>query len=195
MSTSKSAKGVGWTDLPDDSSTDSSYKNKIDDDTEHPQRLPAAIEDDNVVQSGRIRDIFAFTKRSHIPVLLIAVLASAAAGAVSPVSTIFLGRIFEAYSNYGIGRYTSAELMQNTRLNIKIYAGLGACSWFLNGVSFMAWIVFGELQADSSRSRLFEALLGKSMAWHDTQKVGIASRLPRFYACVFTGLRKRLVPD
>lgn len=190
MSTSKMAKGGGWKDLPDDSDTDFTYKAKADDDVELRQQCPPVNEDDNGLQSGRIRDIFAFTERSHLPVLLIAVLASAAAGAVSPVSTIFLGRIFEAYSNYGIGKYTSAQLLANTRLNIKIYAGLGACSWFLNAVSFMAWIVFGELQADSSRSRLFEALLGKSMSWHDMQKVGIASRLPRFYAYVFIGRSK-----
>jgi len=188
MSTSTSAKDDGWKEYPDDSDTDSSHKANAENDLELPQRLPSTVRDDDRQENGRIRDMFAFTKRSHVPILLIAVLASAAAGAVSPVTTIFLGRVFEAYSNYGIGKFTSAQLLQTTKLNVKVYAGLAACSWFLNGVSFMAWIIFGELQADSSRSRLFEALLDKSIGWHDTQTVGIASRLPRFYACVFIAL-------
>lgn len=119
---------------------------------------------------------------SHFPILVIAIIFSAAAGAVTPVATIFLGRIFQGYASFGVGQITGSQLLAQTKKNAAIYAGLASCSWVFNAINFAAWIILGELQGNSARTELFEALLKKSMAWHDVQKVGITARLPRLHA-------------
>jgi ATP-binding cassette subfamily B (MDR/TAP) protein 1 len=44
---------------------------------------------------------------------------------------------------------------------------------------FFFFLTFGELQARSARTRVFETLIKKDIGWFDTRETGVAAFLPR----------------
>lgn len=126
--------------------------------------------------------LFAFTTRKHTAPLSVALLLAIGAGAVNPVLAIFLGRIFNAFSAFGAGTVDEATFRHNVSKESLSLLGLGSISWLLNGGFFIAWVSFGELQAKSCRSRVFDGLLQKSIAWFDKRKSGVATSMSRAQA-------------
>jgi ATP-binding cassette subfamily B (MDR/TAP) protein 1 len=88
------------------------------------------------------------------------------------------GRVFGAYSDYGAGKTNGDELLSEiTRLCV-IMTGIAAASWVLNSVFFFLFLLFGELQAKSARTRIFDVLIRKDITWYDMRESGIAAFLP-----------------
>lgn len=122
--------------------------------------------------------LFGFTTTSHVAVLISALASAAAAAATLPIFSIMYGRIFGAYSDYGAGKTDGDELLSEiTRLCI-IMTGIAAASWILNSVFFFLFLLFGELQARSARTRIFDVLIRKDMTWYDMRESGITAFLP-----------------
>lgn len=122
--------------------------------------------------------LFGFTTTSHIAVLISALASAAAAAATLPIFSIMYGRIFGAYSDYGAGKTDSDELLSEiTRLCV-IMTGIAAASWVLNSAFFFLFLLFGELQAKSARTRIFDVLIRKDITWYDMRESGIAAFLP-----------------
>ncbi|KAF3050737.1 hypothetical protein E8E11_007879 [Didymella keratinophila] len=122
--------------------------------------------------------LFGFTTTSHIAVLISALASAAAAAATLPIFSIMYGRIFGAYSDYGAGKTNGDELLSEiTRLCV-IMTGIAAASWVLNSVFFFLFLLFGELQAKSARTRIFDVLIRKDITWYDMREGGIAAFLP-----------------
>lgn len=122
--------------------------------------------------------LFGFTTTSHVVVLIGALASAAAAAATLPIFSVMYGRIFGAYSDYGAGRSDGDELLSEiTRLCV-IMTGVAAASWVLNSIFFFFFLLFGELQAKSARTRIFNVLIRKDMAWYDLRESGIAAFLP-----------------
>lgn len=122
--------------------------------------------------------LFGFTTTSHMVVLIGALASAAAAAATLPIFSVMYGRIFGAYSDYGAGRSDGDELLgEITRLCV-IMTGVAAASWALNSIFFFFFLLFGELQAKSARTRIFNVLIRKDMAWYDLRENGIAAFLP-----------------
>lgn len=134
-------------------------------------------EQDHAAQVGW-KALFGFTTTSHIAVLISALASTAAAAAILPIFSIIYGRIFGAYSDYGAGKTDGDELLSEiTRLCVKM-TGIAAASWVLNSVFFFLFLLFGELQAKSARTRIFDVLIQKDVAWYDMRDSGIAAFLP-----------------
>ena len=123
--------------------------------------------------------LFAFTAKTHAPTLSIALFLTLAAGAVTPAYALFLGKVFDAFTQFGAGSLTSSQLLGKISTACSGLIGLGLGSWLLHGTCFMAWVVFGELQARIVRERLFAELLKKELAWFDLREDGIGALLPR----------------
>ncbi|KAJ4413300.1 ATP-dependent permease [Didymella pomorum] len=122
--------------------------------------------------------LFGFTTTSHIAVLISALASAAAAAATLPIFSIMYGRIFGAYSDYGAGKTDGDELLSEiTRLCV-IMTGIAAASWVLNSAFFFLFLLFGELQAKSARTRIFDVLIRKDITWYDMRESGIAAFLP-----------------
>src|SRR5450755_10659 len=58
------------------------------------------------------RSLFNFTSRTHILPLVLAILLSIVSGIVIPGLAYFLGKIFNAFTNFGAGELTEKELMR-----------------------------------------------------------------------------------
>ncbi|KAI9843976.1 MAG: hypothetical protein M1837_006018 [Sclerophora amabilis] len=93
--------------------------------------------------------------------------------------SIFLGKIFDSFTNFGGGKLNGHELMSKVTTNCIAIVAVGGFGWLLNSGYFMFWLIFGELQAKSVRDQLFDDMMEKDMEWYDMRKNGIGALIPR----------------
>jgi ATP-binding cassette subfamily B (MDR/TAP) protein 1 len=124
--------------------------------------------------------LFNFTTRGHVAILAAGVVCAVLSGIVIPITSILFGKLFDSFASYGAADISGDELVSRTSTYAIALAVLGSLSWLLNGLFFMLWIVFGELQAKTARDSLFQGLLYKDMEWFDLQKDGVSALIPRF---------------
>ncbi|KAL3473573.1 P-loop containing nucleoside triphosphate hydrolase protein [Aspergillus californicus] len=113
-----------------------------------------------------------FTTRKHVPALAAGILCSFIASFTVPLFSILLGRIFDEFTLFGGGAIEGQALIQNVSSYCVQMLGLGFLGWFWNGVYFIFFVAFGELQAANARSRLFEGLLKKNQEFFEEQQEG-----------------------
>ena len=141
--------------------------------------LEAEEEEENLAERASWLSLFSFTsKRDTIPFFL-ALASSVAAGIIAPTLAVFLGSIFDLFTNSGAGEISGTILLRKVSMNAIILAGLGTASGLLHASYFMLWLVFGELQGKHARERLFDCLLEKDMGWFDMRTDGIDTLLTR----------------
>jgi len=131
------------------------------------------------VRRATWRSLFCFTSRFHILPLALALLLSVASGIIIPALAIFLGKIFDSFTEFGAGSISGSDLVSRVSTYGIRLVGLGSASGVLNAGFFALWLFFGELQACSAREELFDSMLGKDMAWYDTRKSGIETLTSR----------------
>lgn len=122
--------------------------------------------------------LFGFTTTRHVIVLVSALVSAAAAAATLPIFSIIYGLVFGAYSDYGAGKLDGGELLSEVSRLCLILVGVAAANWVFNSIFFFLFLLFGELQAKSARTRIFNVLIRKDMAWFDMRDSGIAAFLP-----------------
>lgn len=122
--------------------------------------------------------LFGFTTSSHVAVLISALASAAVAAATLPVFSIIYGLVFGVYSDYGAGKVDGMQLLDEVTRLCLIMTGIATASWVLNSIFFFLFLLFGELQAKSARTRIFDALIRKDMTWFDMRESGIAAFLP-----------------
>ncbi|EMC94702.1 hypothetical protein BAUCODRAFT_124301 [Baudoinia panamericana UAMH 10762] len=123
--------------------------------------------------------LFFFTTSANLPVLICGVICSAIAGAANPVQSFLIGRLFEGFTQYASGAWTTITLMQEQKKHVLYLVAVAGGSWIFHSLEFMLWLTFGELQAKSARDRLFHGLLERDIEWYDMRKNGIGALLPR----------------
>lgn len=125
------------------------------------------------------RMLFEFTRWSHAAPLATALVASAAVAGFKASLSVILGRIFEIIAEFGTGSRSSESSMAGITRWALILVGLGVGNSMAHSVFLTFWIIFGELQAQAARRRMFNCLVSKEMAWFDVQEEGISSLLIR----------------
>lgn len=144
--------------------------------------LEADSEENDLAKHASWRSLFNFTsKRDSIP-LFLALNCSIAAGIIAPALAIFLGKIFDLFTNFGAGEISGSDLVNKVSAYAIILVGLGTASGLLHAGYFMLWLVFGELQAKHVRERLFDGMLEKDMGWFDMRTEGIDTLVSRLQA-------------
>ncbi|CAG9943042.1 unnamed protein product [Clonostachys rosea f. rosea IK726] len=123
--------------------------------------------------------LFEFTRWSHAAPLATALVASAAVAGFKASLSVILGQIFEIIAEFGTGSRSSESSMAGISRWALILVGLGVGNSIAHAVFLTFWIIFGELQAQSARHRMFNCLVSKEMAWFDVQEEGISSLLIR----------------
>ncbi|RMZ80668.1 hypothetical protein DV738_g2673, partial [Chaetothyriales sp. CBS 135597] len=128
-------------------------------------------------------------EQAQAAALVPAVCCSAISGGITPTMTIFVGRFFNAFADYGADTIPPTALMQRASLCVRAFLILGACTIVFQGASYLCWTVFGEMQAKTVRQDLFQTLLQKDIAWY-LRELQIATSLPMGSAlsCVIEGL-------
>ncbi|KAM4055988.1 ABC transporter transmembrane domain-containing protein [Hirsutella rhossiliensis] len=134
-------------------------------------------------QSGHAKSswgsLFAFTQRTHVRVLLAAIVASGATAALRTALAIFLGRIFDIVADRGNGLRSGPNALEAVSRWCLVLVGLGLGNWLANAAFLALWTLFGELQADSARCRVFQSLLTRDLAWFDMLDQGTSGLLVR----------------
>ncbi|RDW81334.1 ABC transporter ATP-binding protein [Aspergillus mulundensis] len=121
-----------------------------------------------------------FTTRKHVLALAVATITCFFASFTIPFFSIILGQVFDEYTNFGRGEITSQDLVRRVvRLCIE-FLTLGVYAWFFNGIYFVLFVAFGELQAANARNRLFEGLLKKDQRFFEEQEEGART----FLGCI-----------
>ncbi|KAF2856895.1 multidrug resistance protein-like protein 2 [Plenodomus tracheiphilus IPT5] len=148
-------------------------------DSDKPEKaIPKVNEEFDYVLKVGWKALFSFTTRKHVPVLLGAMLGAFIAALTMPIFAIVYGLIFGKYTEYGAGKISGSEMMSSVTKYCIIITGLATLNWIANSFYFFFFLTFGELQARSARTRIFEALIEKDMAWYDTREAGVAAFLP-----------------
>ncbi len=148
-------------------------------DDDEPVLKPDGIRPDEQPRRARWSALFNFTTRQHAVPLTLALVFSVISGIVIPAVSIFMGRIFNQFTEFGGGKIGGQELVRKVSVNCIALVAIGTGSWLLNGGYFMFWLVFGELQAKSVRDKLFDGLMQKDMEWYDLRKNGVGALIPR----------------
>jgi ATP-binding cassette subfamily B (MDR/TAP) protein 1 len=125
------------------------------------------------------RSLFAFTSRQHTGHIACALVASISAGCIRPTSSIFYGKVFFALTTFGAGGSTAPEMMHEVSKWCLALTALSVASWIVDGVFWLLWVVFGELQAKNARQAMFSGMLDKDMEWYDLRENGISPLLIR----------------
>lgn len=126
--------------------------------------------------------LFRFTTRKHIPILVPGVILAIAASLTAPALAILLGNVFDSFTIFGAGQTSTQSLVQKVTTGCIGLAGLGAASWALNASYYTLFVLFGELQAASARTRLFEQLLKRNLEWFESQQDGTGAFLSSLQA-------------
>ena len=125
------------------------------------------------------RQLFSFTRRSHVAPLIAAIVASGIVAASKSVLAVVLGRVFDVIAEYDLGTSSAGSTMSHISRWSLILVGIGVGNWMANSAFLALWIAFGELQASAVRYETFSSLLSKDMTWFDSQAEGISSLLIR----------------
>ena len=123
--------------------------------------------------------LLSFTTKSHTVILGLSLGLSIASGIVIPTMAIFLGMIFDVFTDFGRGKIAEGQFLSKISTNAFYLVGLGLVSWGLNGGYFLFWLMFGELQAKSARDKLYAGMLEKEIEWYDMRRAGIKAMIPR----------------
>ncbi|KAJ5222393.1 ABC transporter integral membrane type 1 [Penicillium citrinum] len=128
------------------------------------------------------KSLFYFSNRRHIPIIIAGSVFALLAGCVTTALAIFLGDVFNAFTAFGDGD------IEYDGLHSKILSGalgmiaLGAAGWFLNGVYYAAFMIFGEFQASTVQREIFIELLSRDVEWFEAQEEGSGALLSRIQA-------------
>lgn len=123
------------------------------------------------------RSLFGLTPRAHLLILVPGAVLALLAGCATPALAIFLGNLFDAFTNFGAEKITGNELRAKVVSSCLGMFGLGLAGWLLNGAYFAAFVVFGEMQACSARKKLFTKLLKRDVEWFEARDEGTGAFL------------------
>lgn len=126
--------------------------------------------------------LFSFMTKKHTLTLALATSFALLASLIMPLFAIVLGNLFNSFMLFGAKNISNQELLEQVATGCVRLAGLGLASWVLNGAYFLLFIVFGELQAASSRGKIFQGLLQKDIEWFEGQENGTAAFLSSIQA-------------
>lgn len=125
------------------------------------------------------RILFGTSEAQHRPWLIQAAALAVASGALTPAMSILLGKIFDQFTDYGARQISTADFKSSIAASSWYLAILGAACMVFSGGRFAAWVLHGELKAQSLRSLVFESLFDKPIAWYDKRSAGTGSTISR----------------
>ncbi len=128
---------------------------------------------------GGWKSLFSFTRSTHLPILLPATLASAAAGGLQPAMALFFGKFFNTFSDFASGNTDGATFMNKSLGTVYALFAIAAATFVLRGTLFSLWLVFGEMQARRVRELLFTSLLERDIEWYEARTTGVGTLLTR----------------
>ena len=160
----------------------------MDDETERLADINIDLDLDDGASCPRCwRALLYFTSASHIVLLFLALFFSVSTGFVIPIMSIYMGKIFDYFSDFGAGQLGGKELVERVYSNSLVLCGLGGASGVLNGAFYGSWLIFGELQAKAAREQVFDGMLAKDLSWYDRRDSGVEALVSRIERLAHAG--------
>ena len=128
--------------------------------------------------------LFHFTTIYSIPILILGLLSSVAAGAIIPIQAYLLGKVTQNLSSFGSAGGDASNTENNTLPWVTYLGYFSPCVWFINSLFFFSWALFGELQAKNAREKLFKSMLQHDIEWFEKRKDGVGSLIARIQSYV-----------
>ncbi|KAK1752972.1 putative ABC transporter expressed in the mitochondrial inner membrane [Echria macrotheca] len=127
------------------------------------------------VTKSSFSDLFVFTRRYHLPIVVCAFVTAALVAGARTAYAVFVGTIFEIVTRFGAGQLQPDDFFAQ----ISRWAGylclLGLGMWLVATIDTALWVLTGELRARTAREKLFGAFLRKTMSWYDSRENGMSS--------------------
>lgn len=150
--------------------------------SEDPTSKATGVEETTATINITWKSLFNFTKGSDWFVLASGIVLVVISGGAKPVSTIFLGRIFDDLTSFGAHAETSGTLLANVSKSCLILTLLGLGASVVNSAFFAVWLIFGERQTRRMRKDMFKGMMEKEMEWFDLRTDGVSSLLVRIHS-------------
>jgi ATP-binding cassette subfamily B (MDR/TAP) protein 1 len=130
------------------------------------------------------RGLFHFTTQKHLPVLIVALICAICTGAITPVQSWLMGKLFTSFANFGSGQIDGPKFKHDLARYNTYFIILGAGQWFFSASMYANWMMFGDLQARSARDRIYNALVDRDIEWFDRRKDGVSALTTRLQGFV-----------
>ncbi|KAK5657432.1 hypothetical protein OQA88_3004 [Cercophora sp. LCS_1] len=121
------------------------------------------------------KDLFAFTRRRHIPIMICAIFTAGLVAGARTAYAVLTGKIFETAAHFGSGIITGDEYLSEISRLCGFMCLLGLGTWAASSLDIMLWILTGELRARTAREKLFASFIRKTMTWYDSRENGMSS--------------------
>ncbi|EXJ65413.1 hypothetical protein A1O7_01754 [Cladophialophora yegresii CBS 114405] len=125
------------------------------------------------------KNLFNFTEKAHLPVLLPAIFMSAVAGGLQPTMAFFFGKFFDNFSDFATSKIDGATFMNRSLTSFYALFAIGGATLLLKGALFSLWLFFGEMQSRYVREPLFASLLDRDMDWYEARTCGVGTLLTK----------------
>ncbi|EEB07515.1 M-factor transporter Mam1 [Schizosaccharomyces japonicus yFS275] len=124
--------------------------------------------------------LLGFTRRD-IPVLIFVVLLTLSTGVLEPLMTWASGRLFDGFSKYARGDYSTRDLNKNVNTNVGLVAIFGLISLFLDMIVRFCWRIVGDMVARRTRLLIFGKLAEKRASFYllNDNTIGLINSMDR----------------
>lgn len=139
------------------------------------------LEDD--IDQYEKASLFAFTRRSDLPYLILSVASMLATAACSAGQSIVYGQAFDALGSFIAGSIDSQTFVQKTGFTCGMIVVIGASRAALIWFGTMMSMIFGEIQAKRARAAVTSLILSKGLLWLD-QSGNVIGDLTQVNRCV-----------
>ncbi|KAI5309305.1 hypothetical protein KEM55_003560, partial [Ascosphaera atra] len=97
-------------------------------------------------------------------------------GAIQPLSSLLIGKVFDALQKKDGDYEKMKETISENCLRLFL---LALAIWCLQTLLTASWFCFAQLQTKTLREDVFAALLKKEISWFDTRDEGVQAILAR----------------
>lgn len=147
------------------SSDNSSSKTKKDDESENKKKSKAKTKQ----QSVSIFRLFRFATPKERVMVVLAIIFSAGAGALQPLSILIYGQFINTLTS---SLSDSASLLDKTLPVINIMVIMATVSLITGYLSNCLWVLSGETQTRRIRTLFLHSVLRQDMSWFDAAEDG-----------------------
>ncbi|KAI0227780.1 hypothetical protein L0F63_006768, partial [Massospora cicadina] len=137
--------------------------------------------------------LFTFATAGDITLLVLGALAAAIAGAAQPVTSVFFGRMIDAFSDFQLGAINANQFQAAVNANALYFVYLAAGVFITTYLFMSCYVYVGGRLAFNIRSHYLNAVLRQEVAWFDGLGAGeVATRITSDTSLIQDGVSEKV---
>lgn len=130
------------------------------------------------------RTLFVFSKKSDVPLILIATLTVCISCVAPAMSTVVYGKVFLRLTNFLNGDYDSrSQFLKEVQIDAGVIVALGFGKMLFNWLGVYFWMKFGEIQLIRARKQLYSNTFTTDHEWFEN-KTNLMGEVSQINRCV-----------